>query len=355
MALPFIDKVENLSCHEALGVIRSLTRKVRVQFDKSEITLVRDYNVLSEALKVLDLQGVVAGQKLGDFRNRDERFAPLILTNRDPSIVDNDPCWVDVICRYDHMIDGPNQTLRNPTYGVLFGKGKTSIVEKSTNFYYPFGIRDPSDLDKGKQQIVVSHTYPSHETGIAASPHDPDYPRNIVQSGEINIPYPQSTYSVEGIFPTNNPAALSYAIVASINVNRWQGQPPLTWICSECRWEVNDPSNRQGLGAGIARTPTYRMGFEFQYNSDTWDPAVVFIDQRTSRPPAGVLIATDVAGLDVPAKFGGPGPERVRRMAVHPNGKQVPAGLWKVPALRRIDFDAFFGAIFEGINPPAVV
>lgn len=344
------DMVENLSAVEDRGVYRSLVRKARLIYKSADITSWRtNATLLTKALEYLDgYAGFKAMDRLGNIRNFDDRFALLTLVRRTPAISQNDPCCVDVVLNYEHIVDGPNQVLLRPSNGLIFGKGRTSIVEKSTNFFYPYGIRiktnptDPNDTRDNKTAIVVAHTYPTWETGIAASPHNPTYPRTIIQGGEINIPYPQSTYNVQGIFATARPAKLAHFAVASINAKEWQGMPALTWICSEVQWEVNDPSDKVG---GIGKSPTYRMQFEFQYNVDTWDPAVVFIDQRTSRPPADVRQAEFEATT---------GPAGVLRMVQHPtNGKEIPAGVWKVPALRRLDIDAFFGALFEGAAPPA--
>lgn len=347
MALPFIDKVEDLKCSESNGVIRSLTRKVRVIFDKNEMTLqLRNQNILVAALNVLDGQGMLVGSRLGDIRKREDRFAPLTLVNRDAAVAEGDPCVVDVTCRYDHVMEGSSQALYNPANGLIFGKGRTSIVEKTTNFFYPYGIRDPKDPDKDKTQIVVAHTYDAYETGIAASPHNPDYPRTIVQGGEISIPYPQSNYVVQGIFPTARPARIALLIVATVNQVEWLGMPPVTWICSEAQWEVNDPSDKV---LGLGKLPNYKFSFEFQYNVDTWDPAVVFIDSRTGRPPHNVRTGEFISGGGFPGTPAGPA--GVLRMVLHPNGKEIPAGVWRVPALRRMNFDGFFKALFEGATP----
>jgi hypothetical protein len=337
----FLDRVDNLSCDEDRGVVRTLTRKARVLWKPASVpNESRSHELLGDTLKYLEGQGIIPMQPLGFVRNREERFAPLVLVKRSPSVAMDDPCCIDVMLRYDHLVDGANQVLQRPTTGLLFGKGRTSIVEKSTNFFYPNGIRDPKDPDKNKTLIVTAHTYPDYETGIAAMPYDKRYPRTIFQGGEINIPYPQSNYHVEGIISTSKPAKLANFIVATINNKTWQWLPRLTWICSECQWEVNDPSDREG---GLPKSPTYKMSFEFQHNIDGWDPHVAFTDQRTGRPPADVRIAQFEAEG---------GPAGVIRMVKHPNNDlEIPAGLWRVPALRRIDFDEFFSALFEGAAP----
>lgn len=343
MAEPYVDRVDTLSCTEDRGVIRSLTRKVRVIFSAAELAEGGriDAAVCVGALKVCDTQGLEANSVIGNVRDADDRYAPLTLVKRTASLVDGEPSVVDVVLQYEHIMDGPNQQLMAPPQGYIYGKGKTSIVQKSTNNYFPYGIRtDPAK----RTQILVSHQFPDWETGIAAVPFNPNYPRTIFQGGEIDIPYPQSNYGFAGIVRTNAPRKLAGRIIATINEVEWQGDPPLTWICSEIQWEVLDPGEAPADGL-----TSYKMQFEFQYNVDTWDPTVVFIDQRTGRPPANVLKATDeddngVLSLVVdPTKVLGD-PTRAR-----------PAGMWQVPALRRLKFDEFFGALFDGSLPPGVL
>lgn len=339
----FIDHLSNLTCREERGVIRALTRKARVKFTPVEIALYRNQNVLNLALDFLTAQGLSAMSVLGVGKNpmqdMGQRFASLVLTKRTPSLAENDPCYVDVMLEYEHIMDGHNQTIKDPPlfWSTIYGKGKTSIREKSTNFFYPEGDRTNFE----RTQIVVAHQYPTTETGIPASAYSKEFPRVVFQGGEIKIPFPESTYSIAGIVFTKKPAKVAKRVVACINKIEWQGNPPFTWICSECQWEVNNPAFSGTVDS------TYKMSFEFQHNEDGWNPDVVFLDQRFGGPPASVVEARDNDDQGV---------MRLTNIPVATAGgnvefKQIPAGLWKVPALRRLDFDAYFGVLFDGLVP----
>jgi hypothetical protein len=273
---------------------------------------------------------------LGDVKNVGDRFASLVLVKRSPAIA-NDPCTVEVTLEYEHLIDGHNQILRTPPSGLLFGKGKTSIREKSTNFFYPNGVRDESK----KTQIVVAHQFPPEETGIPASAYNKLYPKVVFQGGDVKQAFPESTYQLQGLINTNSPLLIAELVVASTNSVPWLGAKEGTWICSECGWEVNNP------GESVTVVSTYKFLFEFHNNPDGWDPEVAFHDQRTGIPPAGLVeaTATDVNGVlrlqTILAPTGGD-------PSLSWNTVYIPAGTWKVPALYRMDFDNYFGAIFDG-------
>lgn len=348
-----IDHLSNLAAREERGVVRGMTRLVRVEFTQAEIATHRNPNVLMLALAVLDDAGLTAMSVLGVGRDPqkdpEQRYAPLVLTKRLPKLsTQDDNCWVDVTLEYEHLIDGPNQVLRDPPilFSTVYGKGRTSIREKTTNFFYPYGNQTPENLGgPGRVQILVAHQYGPNESGIPASAYSKEYPRVVFQGGEIKLPYPESTYTITGLVSTRKPAKLTRQIVTCLNRIEWQGGPPRSWICSAGEWEINNPA----YGGDLAE-PVYRMSFEFQHNSDGWDPEVVFLDERYGRPPADVQKAIN---FDRDDEHG------VLRMASIPvlteggnlEFKDIPAGLWKVPALVDKDFDAFFGVLFDGMAP----
>lgn len=332
----YLDKVENLKCSESRGVIRSCESKARVIFQPVELQVDnRNQNVLSLALIALDDLGIRWNATFGVIGSNDSRFNNLVLVGRDASVAVNDPCCIDVILKWEHVLDGQNQIVRRPPNGIIFGKGRCSIVEKPTNFFYPKGIKAGNQ----KTQIVVGHTYSAEDQGILNMPFVKNMPRTVIQGGEVTIPFPQENFQFQGIVHTNSPLAMAQSLVAKVNKQPWLGRVERSYICSEVQWEMNDAAPR-----GVYLSPSYRMSFEFQYNSDTWDPAVVFLDQRTGRPPATVVEATAVAVE---------GPAGVVRMAFHPdNGEEMPAGYWKVPVLEEVDFQEFFGGLFEMVILP---
>jgi hypothetical protein len=337
MPIVKMERMDDLGCVERHGTIRSLTRKARVLFTEMD-NAPTNFHILNEALAVCPQPfstpptltfgnvDVPAVNQQSFPTNPNDRYGALVLVGRDPKIAENEKWCVDVTLHYEHMLDGPNQKLFNPTSGMIWGKGKTSVSDKSTNFYYPFG-----DTTKAREIIQVAHTFPTNDNGIAGLPLDPTMPRTIIQGGEINIPFPQSNFRIHG-YVLNEPNIVdrSFEFVAKINENVWLGRPALTWLCSEMEWECVSPS-----------TFLYKVSFEFQYNIDTWDATVVFIDQRTGKPPATVQKATT------------PDSNSVLRKVAHPTQALTltPAGMWQVPSLGRVDFNQKFSAFFNGSNP----
>jgi hypothetical protein len=329
MANVYIDRVDNLSIVERHGALRSLNRKIRINFQPVD-NKPYDYSALTLALSFCNELGLTPFSTLAK-----EGYEALVLVERHPGVIHNDPNWVDVELKYEHILDGPNQILTPgfganpnlpPLKGIIYGKGRASISEKATNFYWPPGVER---IPQNREQILVAHTFPTWETGIAAVPTDPTLPRTIIQGGEINVPFPQRNFQCQGIINTDTPQQVCDQFIRCINVNNWLGQPPLTWICSEVTFEmISNPV--------VFLNTTYKFTFEFQYNEDTWDPTVVFNDQRTGRPPADVEAAT----LE--------DPNGVENLVINPYSNEVqPAGYWTVPFLPRVDFTQLFQQNFE--------
>jgi hypothetical protein len=324
--LPFIDRVDNLEASERHGVYRRLVRRCRVVWGEGSIPP-SNYDVLAAALEVcpgpLDIP---------------PEYLYLALTERHAKVVENEPTVVDVDLVYEHVLDGPNQYLVSPTYGVLYGKGKCSVTEKTTNFYYPYG-----DTAQPRTQIAVAHTYGPQDIGSIAQGFVPGLPRTIIQGGEIKIPYPQANFTLKGLLYTDNPWSIASLFINSVNGALWQNQVKYYWLCSTVSWEILDVVNL-----------LYDFEFEFQGNSDSWYPTVVFNDQRTGRPPH------DVEAADI-YTFIGPYSvldSTLNNVPVNPPRQgpppKQPAGYWIVPALRPVDYTQLFSAYFEGVSnvPP---
>lgn len=436
-----IDRVDTLSLVERLGVVRSMIRKARVTFSDAELAAIEDFDVLNQALDALPGPFTVPTDAGG---NPIAGYEALVLIEREPSLVLEDPGTVDVILKYEHFLDGPNQYLVDPPSGLLFGKGRCSITEKTTNFFRPFGdptanrvqimvahqfnmsppnpdvtaisqtlgaswvpnpnatdfslasftiantgqnyavgdtlFLDGGTINTGPALLQVTAIQPNSNGAIAADglaiiiPGDytqaPDNPVLLsaqtgtgigaqinavfssgavpvslpegcgIQGGEISLPFPQANFQLVGIIFTANPWNIADEVIACVNSDPWLNKPPITWICSEVQWEMINPGPLDGQVEGVR---AYRFMFEFQYNLDTWDPTVAFIDQRTGKPPANLEAAflQDINGVT----------SLSLNLAGGPTFTQ-PAGYWTVPALRRVDFNAKFASVFEGFVPP---
>jgi hypothetical protein len=337
MPAAYIDRLDLLSLEERNGAIRSLTRKARVIFNPGE-PIPTDYTVLMTVLET-------AGIPLPFTVPAGDGFSSLVLVNRSVQLVENDKSIFDVTLKYDHILDGPNQVLQEDTEqggigpvlpnpnDILYGKGRCSIAEKTTNFYIPNGVGDPV---ADRVLILVAHSFPKSDQGIPTQSVVPGYPYTVFQGGEITLPFPQENFQMQGVIRTSNPRIIAQAFIAKINGVAWCSRPPFTWICSEVQWECLDIS-----------TLVYKFVFEFQYNFDTWNPRVVFIDQRTGRPPANL----ETANQPNPDPTTPDGKAGVLSYTTNPYIDVVqPAGQWNVPALQPVDFNALFGNFLEGFD-----
>ncbi len=319
-----IDRIDNLSITERLGVIRGMVRRALVEFDVDGTYT--DFSVCQAALAALDSQGITAFSVPAG-----PEFAALVLVDREAKVME-DPGWVSVDLKYEHILDGPNQVLFAPANGLLFGKGRSSITQKKTNFFYPKG-----DRTQPRIQILVAHSYPkTDQRPSVLRVLDPvNLPYTIKQGGEIDLPFPQGNFKLYGVINTDNPWSIKKMFINCINDDVWLDEPAFTWICSEVEWDVLNP-----------QVGSYRFGFEFQNNTDTWLPTVAFNDQETNKPPADLEAATafdpNIAAL-------------VQNQVANPTtGVLQPAGYWNVPALLPVNFNTLFAAFFEGFNPPGV-
>lgn len=375
-----VDTLNTLNAVENRGVIRSMTRMATVIFQPSELVGVVNQSILQLALAACDATNLTSFSTLVD-----EGFASLVLIERNPKLIEKDKT-VEVELKYEHVLDGPNQQLFAPTSGILYGKGRSSIVEKSTAFYYPFGKQNPDDPTgmNGRVAILVAHTFPPADMSTMGVASAPGLPFTVIQSGEVQLPFPQENFQMMGILTTDNPRGVAEQFVAKVNQNIWLSKPARSWICSDCQWDINK------LPESLSHTPTYKFTLEFQYNVDTWNPTVVFKDQKTGRPPFniefadpnfpdknGVVclvknpwiaasaskvavggIAGPLAGTLIPTAPGINAPLSslsVLGGIIGPTadlfgGGFQPAGCWTVPALEGVDFNELFQAIFEGQN-----
>jgi hypothetical protein len=222
--------------------------------------------------------------------------------------------------RYDHILDGPNQNIFPAIgdIGLLLVKGKSSIIQKPANAFYPNG-----NQDAGLQQIAVAHQYPLTDDLYKG--------RLLFQSGEIQTAWPQDNIKLEGTTITGDPFALKDLIHRKVNLNPWLGKPARTWLCTEVEFDCLD------FVKGL-----YRFGFEIQNDSDTWDPLVVFNDDRINLPPVQ---------LEKPNADSFYGPEQVRNLYANPaEGTVRPAAYWYVPYLPAIDYFGYFQSRFDGFR-----
>lgn len=271
MTTAYIDRVDTLNCVEEHGVIRSVTRIARVMGVENT-----NYTALYQALSDADVP--VYGDVLDQFP-----FDNVILVSRSARVVNEDAGTVDVTLEYRHVLENASQQIDTPIndLGILYGKMKSSLTQKTTNLYSPQvqeGQDDPLEFEQ--HEITVDHTFgaddPIYKDSNTPNPNNETAPWAIVQGGEISVFVPHRNYVLEGTFATFTPWSIEDQFLNTVNQLTWLGQGPYTWLCTEVQWSF--------LKSGI-----YKFAFEFQHNPSTWYPWAVFIDQRTGRPPPGLV------------------------------------------------------------------
>ena len=247
MTRAIIDRLSLLEATERHGTVRRLVRVAEVSGISTD-----NWDVLSKALDD-------AVPQYGDHLTNTVGSTAygLVLVERNPTIIDKDRVKVELV--YENCVD-LEQDLNNPFTGATLGEVRCNISQKTSN------------LDINGNQVTVEHTYPAD---------DPNHPgETLEQGGEFSYFEPQQTVYIRGIKTTRTPWLLANALVGKVNEQAWAGQAAKTWLCTACSWK---PASVSG---GSRR---YFMDFEFQYDRDTWDPTVVFIDDVTGKPPADLV------------------------------------------------------------------
>lgn len=95
---------------------------------------------------------------------------------------------------------------------------------------------------------------------------------------------------MDWILRVQNPDLLSKRISGKINAQAWKGEGPHEWLCIACNIEPTV----------ILGTPACKIDISFQHNPDTWDKTLIFEDEVTGKPPAGVTLGSGImSGVQV--------------------------------------------------------
>lgn len=244
MSTAYLDRVTTLSLQERHGIIVRLERGFFVKGLTNT-----DYKVLMSALEHLGIPQ--AGTFLGS-------EAPnLIVTERTPVVKDKGDVEVTVV--YEHFLN-EGQRFDDPLGGVFCGEVRTNLQQVTTN------------KDGSGELITVQHTYPEGDANFPGETKQ--------QTGEIQVFVPQRTFTVQGLKNVYAPWLISWSIIGKVNLNPWSGAEARKWLCTSAGWKIADAA---------AGSNKYLMTFEFQHNPDGWDPTVVFIDEKTNRPPPNLV------------------------------------------------------------------
>ena len=124
--------------------------------------------------------------------------------------------------------------------------------------------------DASGNQILLSHTFTdTDESGNVTE-------RIETQGGEVDIQVPQTVFRVTRR-ESQSPGANSLFYTGKINSVPFLGGEPKTWLCTRIEGDSDDGGE------------TFVVAYEFQYNRETWDATVVFIDPDTGRPPKDLV------------------------------------------------------------------
>lgn len=240
-ATVYIDRIDDLSARERAGVINRLVRRARVR-GVSGI----DYRNLFSALQQA---GIPA-------HGSSPSGAPnLVLVERNPTIVDDKTIDVELV--YEHAANR-SQDFDNPVYGFVVGEASACVNQTTTN------------RDKNGDAVELQHTYAAD---------DPDFGRQTKkQGGSFTLMQPQGRVSYRGLKQSRFPWIMAQALIGTVNSDGWNGGAQGTWMCTNVSWKPYDTT--------LSR---YEIILEFQHNPDGWNPDVVFIDERSGKPPVGLV------------------------------------------------------------------
>lgn len=234
-----VQRTDFLEAQEKDGtVVRLVTRSRVIQVTDGSLA------ALNSALALMP---AVGSQPVG--------FPQLMLRERNPVISEDDPQTVDVDLVYEHY-DNPGQSFAAPLTGAVIGSVRAYVQQSESN------------IDINGRTVEVEHTYPTDDPEKAG--------KTEKQGGRFEFYQAQRTIHYEGIKTTSRPWLIANQMIGALNSNPWMGQGAREWMCTGVSW-------------GLLTGNSYPMSFEFQHNPDTWDPTVVFIDDRTGRPPKDLV------------------------------------------------------------------
>jgi len=237
-----VDLIEDLSCREQGGVVVELRRKALVR-GVSRV----DWTVLTAALQA---SGVPQpNQPLPEDIN-------LYLESRDARVIDKE--IVEVILNYRRV--GRSVFRRDLNeFSVQIGTSLSQV---------------PTNVDAYGQPMNVEHTFSGHPIF-----GDETFPQGLT----LNVDVPQTVVRIAGTLATSYPDIITRGWTNYLNADYWLNDAPGTWLCVRCDAEL--------LERGLV-TSLWMFTFEFQNQSEGWQPQGVFIDASeygANRPPADIV------------------------------------------------------------------
>jgi len=250
-AVVTLDRISILETNERHGALKRMVREALV----SGITGVTNWEILTTALANAGVP------QYGDFLTETvaNNAYQMRLIERNATVLDSGKVKIELV--YESTFDS-EQFLDSPRGGLILGEVRCNIQQKTSN------------VDINGDQVTVSHTYPAD---------DPDYPsKEKIQGGQFQYYEPQRSIIITGIKVTATPWLVANSIIGRVNSVIFTTEAVRTWLCTSCNW-------RPGWSGESHENNQYYMDFEYQFDPDTWDPTVVFQDDRTGQPPADLI------------------------------------------------------------------
>ena len=156
------------------------------------------------------------------------------------------------------------------------------IYRRSSIVVPPGFVATPS----GSASLKMVETEFERTTGFQLSVvHD-----EVTQGGSINAAVPMANLSFESRLFSSAPGALALLHVGTTNDAVWQGGVAGTWLCTNIGFVLNTDNP-------AANPPLWEMTYDFEFDPEGHNPAVVYIDPETGRPPPGLVDGEGVRGV----------------------------------------------------------
>ncbi len=279
-----LDRIDLVSAVERHGVVISLTRKALITG-----LVRRTSDALFEALDRLGIQEGSTYIAEGRATIAGPAGLGLVLVERRPTILPEDNTKAEVELLYEQFFHEFQPLNEPPTPGSRIPifieiDVEAGLQQIQTMFDEPLVNPDATN------QITVEHTFP--DGSVPGEDPDPQFPgKTVKQGGLITVFVPQKTIRLRGLFTTAKTESISIledALLGKVNSKPWidlgdsgRDSDEGKWLCTTANHRVYDISNH----------PKIRVKYDlaFQFNEATWNPEIIFIDERTGKPPPDLV------------------------------------------------------------------
>jgi hypothetical protein len=249
-----VDTVRTIEVIEEWDEIVSLTRSVHVQIPPGD-RLVDTWAVVEQAL----LQSSVP-----QYGSSPVEYPTLVLVKRTAKLIPGTTNQVEIMLEYGNRLGA----------GIDFVIEGTSSLSQVT-----------TQLDIYGDPIALEHTYPSDDP-------DPNYAdKTYEQGGVVQILDTATTLSAKGVLGIADPPSFIGNWVKHVNSTYWYGGEIGEWLITNIDFKPINVTDEFD--------PFYQFTFQFSYRRGGWQPDAVFTDQRTGKPPSGLVDGTGYKTVEI--------------------------------------------------------